>query len=131
MTIDDARRNAEIRMTMGTFRVSCHLSIRASFVIRHSCFVIPVTSIHSRAARRLFSSLPSSRLTSPSPQWEEELPWSCATPARAPTRRDDRANPHGEWRTARHELPDKAVSLGAHDRDATPYCQCTLILRKL
>src|SRR5437763_6305474 len=122
MTNDDARRNDEIRMRTGTFRVLCHLSIRASFVIRHSCFVIPVTSIHLRAARRLFSSLPSSRLTFPSPQWEEVPPWSCATPVHAPTHRDDIANPHSACPTVKHTSPDKAASLAGRDRDAAPTC---------
>src|SRR5438093_10660036 len=83
-----------------------------------------ITSIRSRAARRSFSSLPGSRSTFPSPQWEEAPPWSCATPVHAPTHRDDIANPHGAWPTVKHGSPDKAASLAGRDRDATPCCPC-------
>jgi hypothetical protein len=41
MTNDECRRNDEIRMTNLAASISFrHLSIRACFVIRHSCFVI-------------------------------------------------------------------------------------------
>src|SRR6478736_10554791 len=43
MTNDQARNNDEIGMTKRSFAPRLrHLSIRAYFVIRHSCFVIPL-----------------------------------------------------------------------------------------
>jgi hypothetical protein len=44
MTNDEARRNDEIQMSKKLCLSFRHLSIRASFVIRHSCFVISVAS---------------------------------------------------------------------------------------
>src|SRR2546428_14096267 len=92
MTNHEARRNDEIRMTMGVLRaLLLHLDIRASFVIRHSCFVIPVISTHSRAAPRLSSSRADCRSVFPSPREGEALPWFCATSAPVPIHRDDKA----------------------------------------
>src|SRR5207244_6145346 len=130
---DDARRNDEIRMTRRRLRSFLrHLSICASFFIRHSCFVIrfirgfviPFTSTRSGAVRRWSWSLRGSRSTSPSLRWAAALPSSCATTAPVPIHPDDTATPRGAWPIATGGSLDKAVSLARRDRDAAPYCLC-------
>ncbi len=47
MTNYECRRNDKIRMTKSALRLLLrYLVIRASFVIRHSCFVIFLTPLH-------------------------------------------------------------------------------------
>src|SRR5437879_12426620 len=89
-----------------------------------------LTSIHSRAIRRWSWSLRDSRSTSPSLRLAEAPPSSCATIARVPIRRDDKATPPAAWPIATGGSPDRAASLATRGRDAAPYCPWPYIPRK-
>src|ERR1044071_3694292 len=95
--------NTSLRQLFG------HLNIRVSFVLRHSCFVISIISVHSAAIPRLFSSRGDSQLTFPFPPTEAIRSSLCAASERVPIPQGDITARPGEWRRAMDESPDRVV----------------------
>src|SRR5437870_1234148 len=119
-----------LRHLPATPKLSERWSIRASFVLRHSSFVLrhflpgEIILTHSRAVPRSISSRADYRSVFPSPREAEGLPSFCATSALAPIHRDDKATPRVSLLRAADGSPGKAASPATRDRDATPCCRC-------
>src|SRR5213596_1537002 len=84
-------KERRIRITHRILRHSlCHLSMRASLLIRASSFVL--IAIPPAAVRHSFLSPANSKSEPPSPRWVGARPFFCAALAPVPIRPGDRAD---------------------------------------
>src|SRR6476659_2898783 len=121
MTKEWQIQNDEKRPRAASFFGRSGFPRHSSFGLRHFSEII---STHSTAAPHWSSSRADYQSIFPSLREAEALPSFCATLARVPIHRDDKATPRASSLKAADESPDKVAFPATPDRDAIPYCRC-------